>query len=361
MRRLSSIPVFFNRETKTQALSGVERMADNVRRYNVVAAGRAYTDVIARVSAEFLQTHQIPVDGQRACSVTELKRIQETLPQTQIVAGGSGANSVAIISALGGKAGFFGKIYGDEAGKIFLNDLMKRNVDLTCQPYAQAPELSATCLILLSDDKRSFAFNPGCGDSFSSTDFDKFDFSTTDYFLIEAHLLTSSVAKNAIMAAMEHAKNKTDIVINLQGITQWGDFAEAVNTIAAEASIVIGNQEEQESFAQALTSLQQTPRVSQLVVTTKGADGAEISQSGQLLCRVPAEAPKEFVSSIGAGDAFIAGFLLGQSNGMGIEESMRHAVQVASAILEETGARPTGSLAHLFQLQGQVSPSPSIK
>src|SRR5471030_1103619 len=96
-----------------------ESKSEDAQRYNVIAVGRAYTDIIDHASAEFLQTHNIPIDGQRECSVPELKKIQEALSQPQMVAGGPSANTVAIISALEGKAGFFGKLYRDIAGQNF--------------------------------------------------------------------------------------------------------------------------------------------------------------------------------------------------------------------------------------------------
>ena len=312
--------------------------------FNVVAVGRAYTDVIAHASAEFLQAHQIPIDGQRECSVAELKKIQALLSTTQMVAGGPGANTAAIVSALGGRAGYFGKVYRDAAGEGFLADFSQRKVAMCCSAYATAPELSGTCLVLLTDASRSFAYNPGCSDYFSTADFAKFDFLTTDFFLLEAHLLTSEIARPAIMKAVEQAKNKAIIVVNLHGIVDWQAFHDVAQYISSQADIIIGNQNEQNAFALAVDC---SP-LSQFIVTTKGADGAELWQFGHVLCHVPAEKPKSFVSSIGAGDGFIAGFLLGQSSGMNLEKSMRYAVRTAAAILGESGARPTHPLAQLF-------------
>ena len=36
-------------------------------KFNLIAAGRAYTDVITHVSTDFLSIHNIPFDGQREC------------------------------------------------------------------------------------------------------------------------------------------------------------------------------------------------------------------------------------------------------------------------------------------------------
>lgn len=319
-------------------------MKIQAKKFNLVAVGRAYTDIIADVTPAFLQAHHIPIDGQRECPVPELKKMQAALSHPRMLAGGASANTVAIVSALGGKAGFFAKVYRDAAGQSFLEDFQQRNVDLCCSAYAQWPEMSATCLVLLTGAHRSFAFNPGCGDEFSVGDFDKFDFSVTDFFLLEAHLLTSPIARPAMLAAVAAAENKTVIVINLQGIMHWEGFAEVLRYITSKANIIVGNQNEQAAFAGALELLQLSLRTSQLVLTTQGANGAEIFGAGREPYHVKAEKPKTFVSAIGAGDAFTAGFLFAQSRGMSIEESMQHGVRTATVILEEEGARPTQKL-----------------
>jgi sugar/nucleoside kinase (ribokinase family) len=307
-------------------------------KFNVVGVGRAYTDLVAHVSAEFLEAHRIPLDGQREVSIEELKLIQSQLKETQMIAGGPSANTVANIKALGGSAGYFGKVYKDAAGECFLNDFQNREITLCCDPYAIHPALSASCLVLLTDQHRSFAYNPGCADYFAANDFAGFDFTTTDFFLVEAHLLTSVIAKPAILTALEQAKNKTATVINLQGITQWQNHPDIIKVIST-ANFIIGNEQEQSAFANAV-NLQQ---LSSHIITTKGAHGAEISLNGHALHHEPAIAPEQFVNSLGAGDAFIAGFLLSHAKGSDIKDSMKQAVLAATTILTESGARLIGT------------------
>lgn len=164
---------------------------------------------------------------------------------------------------------------------------------------------------------------------------------------MEAHLLTSATARPAIEEALKMAKGKSHIAVNLQGITSWDKHADITEMIASQADIVIGNQEEQAAFQSIAHSFQRSE--GQIVITTKGENGVEAVQGDEKF-EVAAKAPKNFVSSVGAGDGFIAGFLLAQSKGKGIEESMKYGVQVATAILEEQGARPPAnkSLVPLF-------------
>ena len=319
--------------------------------YDVVAVGRAYTDIIADVTPELLALHQIPLDGQRECTIAELKSLQETLPTKQFIAGGASANTLAVVAAAGGKTGFFGKVFADHAGEEFLADLTQRQITLCCAGYAQNPELSATCFVLITAEHRSMAYNPGCADKFLQDDFSSFDFSNTTFFLVEAHLLTSNTAKAAILNAIERANNKTTIVINLQGVTQWRGFDDAAQAVSAKANIIIGNQSEQEFFMQTVKRLRLFSRTQQIRIMTQGAGGASLTQWGTVLYQVPAEIPERIINTNGAGDAFTAGFLLARARGLDLEESLKKAITTATAILTETGARPTRSLVSIFESQ----------
>jgi sugar/nucleoside kinase (ribokinase family) len=309
------------------------------KKFNVVAAGRAYTDIVAHVAEDFLHAHQIPLDGQRQCSVAELKAVQDGMADPQFIAGGPGANTVAVVASLGGRAGYFGKVFPDDAGRHFLKDFELRDVAWCCPCFSESGEMSATCLVLLHEDLRSFAYQPGCADNFSIADFASFDFESADFFLVEAHLLTSDIAAQVITQAIQFAKNKSSLVINLQGITSWVNYDAAIKTIVSSAAIIVGNQLEQTALAHALKNRALRTPASQLCVTTQGADGAQLHRAGKIICKVPAILPRQLVSVLGAGDAFIAGFLMTLSSGKDWQTSMLRGTETAAAILEVTGAR----------------------
>lgn len=48
-------------------------MNNKISKYNLVAVGRAYIDIIAHVTPEFHELHNIPLNGQRECSISEIK------------------------------------------------------------------------------------------------------------------------------------------------------------------------------------------------------------------------------------------------------------------------------------------------
>ncbi|HEU5047759.1 MAG TPA: adenosine kinase [Rickettsiales bacterium] len=317
------------------------------KKYDVVAIGRADTDVIAEVSERFLQENGIPPNAQKDCSADEVRTLQASLGAFQIQAGGATANSMAVVSALGGRAGFFGKVCDDDKGKVFLNDFRRRSVDVCCPPYSNESDISSTCLVLLNGKNRSFAYAPGASEDFSAQDFSGFDFNSTHFCLVEGDLLTgvNTKAKPAVMEAMKQAEGKCRIAVNLQNILDWSGHEDVLHYILQHADVVIGNEEEQAAFFAAKKSSPE--KAGQMVITTRGENGADVSVGNRIL-HVLAAPPQEFVSSVGAGDAFTAAFLLGQARGLEVDKCARLAVRVASKVIEEYGARPTRPLQHYF-------------
>src|ERR1700733_8455639 len=164
-----------------------------MEKYDVVAVGRAYTDVLSHVDFDFLRKWDVPVNGDREFSINEIKDIRASMPSPQMFAGGPSANTVSTLSALGGKGGFFGKVNEDAAGNFFTDDFFGRKIDFLCEPHDTKIGFSPTCLVLETPDRgRSFAYNPGCADQFwAEKDFHPSAFKLAKIFLVEAHLLTS--------------------------------------------------------------------------------------------------------------------------------------------------------------------------
>jgi sugar/nucleoside kinase (ribokinase family) len=315
-----------------------------MNRFAVVSAGFAYTDIVASVDQAFLDRHGIQSDAIIQMEPTALRLMQRELANPTVSPGGASANTAAVVASLGGKAGFFGKTGMDATGDLFLAAFREAGVELCCPVQERSAALSATCMILLAENgQRSMVYNPGNAEQFLASDFRNFDFRSADFFLVESQLLSSPRAAPVIRDAIAQAKGKTRIVINLQEIQNRQPFEALVPWIAAHADILIGNEAEHAAIRQ-LVRLPHSPR--QTIVMTKGADGAEAWSESEHH-RIAAQKPDKFVNTVGAGDAFTAGFLSGLSQGLDIQQSLGRAARVSTAMLGENGARPAASLSHL--------------
>lgn len=315
--------------------------------FDIVASGRAYTDIIANVSPDFLARYDIPANSLKLFAADDLARIRDALTDTHMSPGGCSANTCSVVAALGGRAGFFGKVAHDEAGEnCFLSDFRQRGVEMCCPPYDETAPLSATSLVLYTGEERTFAYNLGCSHNVTPDDFKDFDFAKAGSFLIEASALINTTSRATIKEAMLKARKATRVAINLQNIKTWDDAPEIAAFITAQADMLIGNEAEHETLTRATQSLTAPHNPSQLRIITRGACGVSAIQKKETI-DVPAAPIATYKNDVGAGDAFTAGLLFGLSKGLELKESLGLGTQTASAILGEAGGRPTRSLTHL--------------
>jgi len=75
----------------------------------------------------------------------------------------------------------------------------------------------------------------------------------------------------------------------------------------------------------------------EIFVVTKGGSGSTIYTKKGEIIEIPVVAPKRIIDTAGAGDAYMAGFLYGYLNDLGIEKAGRIGSVVSSFILEELG------------------------
>ncbi len=315
--------------------------------FDVVGVGRAYTDIIAKVSPTFLKKHAIPNDAGKRFSPSELIAIKKELFGAELLQGGVVANTMCGVSALGGHAGFFGKVANDVAGKASIQSFAARDIPLLCDPADPKAEMSATCLVLTTNDgSRSFAYDCGCADNFTDKDFSRFDFNNASFFLVEGHLLATSPAAQFMQKIVSQVKKTAcRVAITLSDVSEWPFDVHSLNE---QVDIVIGNAKEIECFRKAAS--QSTTPQGQIEVVTAGANGAYAKQE-DLKVSVEAVAPRVWVNSVGAGDQFAAGLLMGLARRYDLKKSMLLGASCASAVLEEIGARPSvgRSLKHLME------------
>ncbi len=315
-------------------------MMQDQKDYDVVGLGRAYIDIIGHASYEVLKKYGIPLDTGRYFDVAEMESIKNQLTAPVICAGGAVPNTLAGLAALGVKAGSFGKMARDEAGKVFMEDFNARGIDALCEPFVEGSPLSGTCIVLLTEKgERSFALHKGCADTFVPQDFTNFDFARARIFLLYTSFLSNSVSHEVVADAVRMAHEKgCQIVMSLSEVRSWqGREKMAIDVVAPYADVLIGNEAENEALFDVVGPLRDEKH---LVVTTRGARGASARQ-GETEQHIEAYKGDDFVSSLGAGDQFLAGFLKAQLMGLPLEKKLELAARCAAEIIKQPQARPS--------------------
>ncbi|MBV8060350.1 MAG: adenosine kinase [Alphaproteobacteria bacterium] len=314
-----------------------------MKKYDIIGVGRSFTDVVANVDHAFLEKFNIPVDAGVQFSPAELRTIQSELPTYELVAGGAIANTIAALSAMGGKGGYFGKVNNDTAGQAFLQDFALRGVDVCGMPFDTQVGLSPTCIILITNDgHRSFAVGVGCADHLVLHELRDFDYTSTHFFLTQAYMVFNDLSGPAIRAGMLAAKGKARIVTNMHDLRiaeNWPNYVEGIKFVTSYSDVIIANRAE---YEETLKHVQLPAFPEQIIVITKGKEGSE-AICGDKHVSVPAADPASFtfVNSLGAGDAFAAGFLYSLARNGDLKKSLTYGTKAAAIVLEELSGRPT--------------------
>ena len=128
---------------------------------DILAMGDAIVDVIASCDEAFLDAHHLPKGSMQLLTPAEADSLYAAMGQAREMSGGSAANSMAGIAAMGGKAAFIGQIADDQLGTIFEHDMHALGVRFETPPLAgDLP--TGRCLILVTPDaQRTMNTCPG--------------------------------------------------------------------------------------------------------------------------------------------------------------------------------------------------------
>ena len=119
--------------------------------------------------------------------------------------GGSAANTIAGIAALGGRAAFIGKVQQDQLGEVFAHDLRALGVQYDT-PASISESPTGRCLILVTPDaQRSMSTFLGAGQELHPRDVDPATIESAQITYLEGYLWDPPHAKEAFRKAMDIA------------------------------------------------------------------------------------------------------------------------------------------------------------
>ena len=322
-------------------------------RLDVLAIGDAIVDVIATTDDAFLEAEQLPKGSMRLIDAAEATRLYGHMGQARETSGGSAANTMAGVAALGGRAGFVGQVADDQLGEIFAHDIRALGVEYQTPPRAgDVP--TGRCLILVTPDgQRTMNTFPGASHHLSAGSLDEGQIRDSAILYLEAYLWVPDAPRAAMeraIAVAHEARRKVAFTLSdIACIARRRDsFVRLIE--AGAIDLLFANEAElralagTDDFEAALAALAE--RVPLLVVTCS-EKGAVAVERGRRVA-VPAAPAAKVVDTTGAGDLFAAGFLAGQAQGRGVEDSLRMGAIAAAEIISHFGARPEVDLKALM-------------
>jgi sugar/nucleoside kinase (ribokinase family) len=312
---------------------------------DVLAIGNAIVDVIADSDDAFLAANGLAKGGMQLIDAAEAERLYAAMGPGRELSGGSAANTVAGLAALGLKAAFIGQLGDDELGAIFSHDIRALGVGFDTPPKSDAGP-TARCLILVTPDaQRTMSTFLGAAQHLDSSAVGEARIASSKILYLEGYLWDPSEPRSAFESAIRMARdNETKVAFTLSdGFVverHRGDFVRLIDE--GKIDILFANEAEFLHLTQATdlsSALDAFAGKVPTLVVTRGEHGA-LACRGDERVEVAAEPIERLVDTTGAGDLFAAGFLAGEARDRGLEDSLRLGAIAASEVIQHYGARP---------------------
>jgi sugar/nucleoside kinase (ribokinase family) len=327
--------------------------------FDVVGIGNAIVDVVATVHEDALRKHGLVKGSMTLVGESDSAKLYESLGPAVERSGGSAANTVAGIAALGGKCAYIGRVGADALGDIFRHDFASLGVEVHVAREAGG-QGTARCLVMVSPDaQRTMATYLGDAGHLGPDDVPEAVIKGAAWTYLEGYLFDRSAAKDAFRRAQMLARNHGRRV----ALTLSDAFcvrrhkADFLQLIRSGVDVLFANEVEVQELlgtadgAQVQRALEPMDMVA---VVTRSERGSTVVTRNAVI-DVPAETFGPLLDTTGAGDLYASGFLFGLANGAPLRECATLGSVCAGEVITHLGARPESSLRAVVASRGLAS------
>lgn len=325
------------------------------RSFDILAIGDAIVDVIATCDDAFLHQHGLTKGSMQLLGPEAADRLYDAMGSARETSGGSAANTVAGIAAMGGRAAFVGQVAADQLGRIFAHDIRALGVRFDTPPVGgELP--TGRCLILVTPDaQRTMNTCPGASHRLAPEALDQALIASAAILYLEGYLFGPELPRRAMMRAVDIARaagNKVAFTVSDSVVLDGRRDGLNAMIEGGGIDLLFANEDEAAMLTGAadldgaIAALQ--GKVPTLVIT-RGAAGA-LAVEDSVRTDVPAVQVQQVIDTTGAGDLFAAGFLAARVKGHGVDRQLLTGGMAAAEVIGHFGARPVSDLAELVRL-----------
>ena len=314
--------------------------------YDVVAIGNAIVDILSPCDDAFLADQGMTKGAmQLIFSPEDADALYAKMGPGREVSGGSAANTLAGIAALGGRAAFIGQVADDQLGQVFAHDIRAAGIRYDTAVRPGAPTTGRCLIFVTPDGQRTMNTFLGASHYLPAAALDRDLIADAAYLYLEGYLWDPEEPRAAMRAAIDVARaagRKVAFTLSAEFVIDRHRDAFHALIDAGLIDVLFANEAEIMSLTEtadveaAIAAVQD--KVDTLVVTL--AEKGALAIRGGQRTTVPAEPVAQVVDTTGAGDLFAAGFLHAQAQGNDLERSLRLGALCAAEIIGHVGARP---------------------
>lgn len=322
-------------------------------RTHVLAIGNALVDVITTAEPAFLAERGIAKGSMRLIGPDEAETLYAAMGPGREISGGSAANTVAGVAALGGSSGFVGRVANDQLGKVFAHDIRAAGVGFTTAPSANGNPTGRCLIVVTPDGDRTMNTYLGACQELSAADLDAASVAAADILYLEGYLWDPPAPRDAMRKAIEVARaNGRKVAFTLSDVfCVEGHRADFRMLLEGHVDLMFGNENEVRSLYQTddlEAAMAEMARHACIAVITRSEKGAIVLEGGRRH-EVPGEAVARVVDTTGAGDMFAGGFMAAMAEGRALPDCARVGCIAAAEVISHYGARPEADLKALVK------------
>lgn len=317
-----------------------------MKQFDVYGLGNALVDMEFEVSDEFIDAMRIDKGIMTLVDEQQQHDLMTHLDSFDGVkaSGGSAANTLIAIAAMGGSAYYSCKVGDDALGHFYLDDLNAAGVDSNMEGKHENG-VTGKCLVMVTPDaERTMHTFLGVSSELSINELNKEYIAASKYCYMEGYLVTSESARAANIEARKTAEAngvKTALTFSDPAMVEF--FSDALTeTIGDGIDLLFCNEVEALTYTQKDNiddAISVIKTFSKNFAITLGADGAVVYDGTTLYEIAPNKI--QAVDSNGAGDMFAGAFLYGINNGYSFEDAGKIASLGASQVVCKFGPRLT--------------------
>ena len=322
---------------------------------DVVAIGDAIVDVIATAEDSFLETHALTKGSMQLLSTEQADALYAAMGPAREISGGSAANSMAGVAALGLDAAFIGQVADDQLGDIFAHDMTSLGVHFETPPLADGPPTGRCLIIVTPDAQRTMNTCPGASHELTPRALNENLIRSAAVTFLEGYLWGPERPRHAMLRAAQiaHEAERTVAFTLSESLCIPGRKEGVLGMIEGGMIDVLFANEDEAMHLSGATDLgaaiaRLQPLVSTLIVT-RGAAGALAIERGRRV-EIAAAPVDKVVDTTGAGDLFAAGFLAARCRARPLERCLEAGALAAAEVISHFGARPEANLKEIVRL-----------
>ncbi len=326
-------------------------------KYQAVGIGNAIVDVISQCDDAFLARMGIEKGVMQLIGQERGEYLYAQMQARRQMPGGSVANTIAGLGALGLSTGFIGRVSDDELGRFYAQAMADVGTDFVNPPRADgALPTSRSMIFVTPDGERSMNTYLGISTELDEGDVPDAVAGQAGILFLEGYLFDKPKGKAAFLAAARAARAGG----GKAGITLSDPFCvdrhrDDFRRLVRDLDYVIGNEHEWKSLYQTEdlgAALEKAAAESGLIVCTRSGHDVVLVEA-EVSVTVPVRAVTP-VDATGAGDQFAAGFLYGVATGQPLAVAGRMGCIAATEVIGHYGARPEVDVKALFAAQGLI-------